>query len=596
MKVYRMKNFIVGVNNLKIRTTEHRFKLTFYVRTVVDVVISPDFPLRPYIFRGIEKLNNVPAISEVALFDVVGEIVGKEEPKHIKTNDGKDTQRIIPYIEKTTHDPLIVVLQLSKGRKYLEVLGIKESLKCLLENSSQRISQLSSDVANNPTEKIIGGLIPVKNFEEVLTAVDDCVCWFLGTIVALDIGEKDWCYNACTKCPKKVDGHGTRFICGKCGRVEFRPQKKYRLQLIVSDASGSMTITMWDKESRELIGKTAEELKKESIGDNDVYPIVLDTLIERTLLFKINVVANNYQLDNVYSVASISLDPNLIDRVASQSFKIVNALDYVPHTDNSVSAEQVNSIGKDTHDVVDESKSPSSLKTLAKRMEIEGLKKFKLRVMVMPKESYQPQSPEEIFLRVDVKAVGRSQCVSKEWCGMLGSSFFLKLHHDKNKYEEGNVLMQIGYEKHILRRDWITAIKFKSREEVQFNLPHPIDNHGWFNLLSSENGTLCFNFSTNGDDSRVLIWNPIRRRTIILPQPIHEVNDFDLIVYAFGYLPNSFIYRVIQVFKNRCKDKTFMWKTFYPERNQWGMAYPLMDSISALDTNATVLWLLNIIV
>jgi len=71
---------------------------------------------------------------------------------------------------------------------------------------------------------------------------------------------------------------------------------------------------LWNKEVLQLIGKTANELKEELIGDADIgYPIELDVLIEKKLMFKVQIKDSNINKnDNVYKVVKFIDDEALL--------------------------------------------------------------------------------------------------------------------------------------------------------------------------------------------------------------------------------------------------------------------------------------------
>ncbi|KAL4349652.1 hypothetical protein AHAS_Ahas10G0063400 [Arachis hypogaea] len=134
--MYTISNFIVikETNPMK-RVTPGTWVLTFSHRTTVNNVVNPSFSLRPFRFRTISQLINAGSLVDNDLFDFIGEIVGKEEPKDLITNKGKETRRlavllqdlennnincvlfggmmdqILPHFEEGRMEPLIVVLQ-----------------------------------------------------------------------------------------------------------------------------------------------------------------------------------------------------------------------------------------------------------------------------------------------------------------------------------------------------------------------------------------------------------------------------------------------------------------------------------------------------
>ncbi|KAK6784117.1 hypothetical protein RDI58_017571 [Solanum bulbocastanum] len=90
--------------------------------------------------------------------------------------------------------------------------------------------------------------------------------------------------------------------------------RRYRLQIHVTDETGFISLLLWNKEVLQLIGKTAKELKVGLIGDADMgYPIELDYLIEKRLMFKVQIKDSNINKhDNVGKVVKLIDDEALL--------------------------------------------------------------------------------------------------------------------------------------------------------------------------------------------------------------------------------------------------------------------------------------------
>ncbi|XLR57706.1 hypothetical protein S83_008378, partial [Arachis hypogaea] len=151
----------------------------------------------------------------------------------------------------------------SKGRETKRLAVILENLEKLYSKASNsaRISHVSSHGDEGPT-------------------------WIAGTIVSINVGKDDWFYKSCRKCPKKVDTPiDNRYECEKCGHTH---------------GSASLRKTV------QLCGRQAEQIKNEEAIDGEGYPPALDSMMDRRLLFKLNVKASNIkQYDHVYTVMKI---------------------------------------------------------------------------------------------------------------------------------------------------------------------------------------------------------------------------------------------------------------------------------------------------
>ncbi|XP_072089044.1 uncharacterized protein [Arachis hypogaea] len=75
---------------------------------------------------------------------------------------------------------------------------------------------------------------------------------------------------------------------------------------MVYDGTGSLMLLMWDRKTVQLCGRQAEQIKNEEAIDGEGYPPALDSMMDRRLLFKLNVKASNIkQYDHVYTVMKI---------------------------------------------------------------------------------------------------------------------------------------------------------------------------------------------------------------------------------------------------------------------------------------------------
>lgn len=116
--------------------------------------------------------------------------------------------------------------------------------------------------------------------------------WIAGTVVAINSGKDDWFYKSCRKCPKKVETPiGNRYECGKCGhthgsaslRFVFRfsicfgwtmllqvtklcnLSNRFKVEVMAYDGTGSITLLLWDRETVQLCGRQAEQIKDEEV-------------------------------------------------------------------------------------------------------------------------------------------------------------------------------------------------------------------------------------------------------------------------------------------------------------------------------------------
>ncbi|XP_072060179.1 uncharacterized protein [Arachis hypogaea] len=268
-----MSNFIVVDNKIKSRVTSVKWVLTFSHRTIVSPVENPSYSLEEFRLKTIPELLNAEKLDNTELFDMIAEVVGKEDPRELVTSKGKETRRLavvledlegnkigctlfretvdhlLPHLEDVREEPLIVVLQYFEASRWNgktsvqsnfsiskvhvdleleEVLGFKNRLLNIAPASTSRISQVTTQGAWSATDELNNGVVVVKTVEQTLNS-------------------KEF-YKSCRKCSKKVETPiGDRF----------------KVEVMVYDGTRSISLLLWDRETTQLYGKRADQVREE---------------------------------------------------------------------------------------------------------------------------------------------------------------------------------------------------------------------------------------------------------------------------------------------------------------------------------------------
>ncbi|KAK1352605.1 hypothetical protein POM88_053036 [Heracleum sosnowskyi] len=115
----------------------------------------------------------------------------------------------------------------------------------------------------------------------------------------------NWYYHICTGCKEQIQSIRGDFICSKCNRRIPQPEKKFRISIIGSDESGCIEIHLEDREVRTLLGKRAETMYKEQMGDQ-TFPKLLKNLEKTDITVKIFAKDGNIRnKDSVYYANNI---------------------------------------------------------------------------------------------------------------------------------------------------------------------------------------------------------------------------------------------------------------------------------------------------
>ncbi|MED6188912.1 hypothetical protein PIB30_090532 [Stylosanthes scabra] len=144
-----------------------------------------------------------------------------------------------------------------------------------------------------------------------VTFFQEAKIWIAGTIVSVNSGKNDWCYKACDVCPKKVDPkEGGMWECKKCEKTTNSYTIRYKVEIIAFDEITTITFLLWDIEILGLLG-----VKAQKVASDDGYPSILDELLEKRLLFRVNVKAENISgKDMVFTVWDICSDEDVVER------------------------------------------------------------------------------------------------------------------------------------------------------------------------------------------------------------------------------------------------------------------------------------------
>ncbi|XP_070003842.1 uncharacterized protein LOC142163526 [Nicotiana tabacum] len=252
MRLYVMKNFVVGPNNLKIKTNKHKLKLTFPHRTSVDEISDPQFSLNIFNFKPFQHLTNQVEVDENELF---GEVIGHGNVESYnqggKTRGpifqqhfwGEFVEEILSHVDGSPNQRVIVVMQLIKAHKFQDKYSVRntfhssklwinpdlpqvaEFISSGREVNLERFSQTTSQRNYSVFEELAAGNVEVKSIGELIDFLQEGQIWIVATIVNLEL-ERGWSYVGCKKCSKKFDKIRNKFYCKKCERVDYSALKR----------------------------------------------------------------------------------------------------------------------------------------------------------------------------------------------------------------------------------------------------------------------------------------------------------------------------------------------------------------------------------
>ncbi|MED6221863.1 hypothetical protein PIB30_058800 [Stylosanthes scabra] len=164
-----------------------------------------------------------------------------------------------------------------------------------------------------------------------------------------------------------------------------------------------------------------------------------------------------------------------------------------------------------------------------------------------------------IFVKCHPKIVGRLRTLSKAWSTRLEGKDFVEQNWKENEDRDESVIIGYGYTSDGDKSHWGVAVNADSGEETPMELPVSTVQHGFFTIIGSERGNLCVRFSDNGEEIGVMVWNPVTKHVAEIDDKAHLYQRYSVSVYAFGYLDESWEYRVVYLYKSRYEDINFYW-------------------------------------
>ncbi|XP_057760284.1 uncharacterized protein LOC130980642 [Arachis stenosperma] len=207
--------------------------------------------------------------------------------------------------------------------------------------------------------------------------------------------------------------------------------------------------------------------------------------------------------------------------------------------------------------------------------------KFQLPLPIIPDELLQ-----EIFLRSSAKAVGRCMCLNKFWHRQLRQPETCIHHMRKQKVLDQHVLFHVGYSLLLMGSDSLYIVNAASGEEVNVQHPFGVGIHGWFRIVGVSNGNICFKFSREQDDTRLLVWNLTAQCSREISDPHRDHGRSFFPVYGFGHVPNSDAYTVIHMCKRDIADAYVFFSRYCSRRSTWFHCIDCLPGVEKIDPNS----------
>ncbi|XP_076933055.1 replication protein A 70 kDa DNA-binding subunit B-like [Bidens hawaiensis] len=170
--------------------------------------------------------------------------------------------------------------------------------------------------------------IPVKmlsSFDDEFLKSKNII--ILGTIKAI-CPDTEWYYIGCNTCSRKLMeniGEGlTEYECKtvRCNVLGVVPTPRFKIKIRVQDSTSVVSLTLFDRDAKMLINKTAAELidsQKQNEVENAGFPAELDCLLEKKFAFKVDVAKFNFRNSvEDCGINKLTYDTNILTEIAEK--------------------------------------------------------------------------------------------------------------------------------------------------------------------------------------------------------------------------------------------------------------------------------------
>ncbi|MED6198802.1 hypothetical protein PIB30_069944 [Stylosanthes scabra] len=209
---------------------------------------------------------------------------------------------------------------------------------------------------------------------------------------------------------------------------------------------------------------------------------------------------------------------------------------------------------------------------------------------IPPKKLIIPYIPDEIcleiFKRCDAKTLRNIKATSRCWRQTLSSYEFVSEVATSWKSKGCSLISHFGFSKTLnSSKDWVLNMDPVYGEATKIDLPMLTPGNGWFRIVGVENGIFLFRFSSTGDRSYLLVWNPAIGSTKAIPDPPRHYCRKCAFLYLFAYFPNSVNYGIVHLYKRDQREKTWTLTLYSSAEQNWLVNVSCPEYVRTLDPN-----------
>ncbi|XP_076902249.1 uncharacterized protein LOC143556924 [Bidens hawaiensis] len=152
---------------------------------------------------------------------------------------------------------------------------------------------------------------PFYSISDLCTILEAKNVIIIGTVKAI-VATKEWYYNGCKCCSRKVTSvfvNGVKvYECknSSCNSLGINVGPRIRIPIRVQDTTGVVSLTLFDRDARQLFNKAADEFVTSDVELDPMhtFPEELNIILEKNFAFIVEV--SDYNIRNSYDVYGVS--------------------------------------------------------------------------------------------------------------------------------------------------------------------------------------------------------------------------------------------------------------------------------------------------
>ncbi|MED6151675.1 hypothetical protein PIB30_084667 [Stylosanthes scabra] len=149
---------------------------------------------------------------------IIGEVVGKQDPREVVTSKGVTVKNMAVVIED-------IRMHIDPNLKVVD--EFRTIILTGADSNGVRITLMDSQSVVYDAQELKRGNVDISTVEEVYNAQEATNVFIFGKIMAMNFGKTAWCYKACVKCPKKFETKiGDVCSCKKCNITFEKPKDR----------------------------------------------------------------------------------------------------------------------------------------------------------------------------------------------------------------------------------------------------------------------------------------------------------------------------------------------------------------------------------